>query len=172
MRYVSTRGVAPVLDFEGALLAGLATDGGLYLPATLPTLSAREWRALRGAPYAEVAAAVIAPFAEGCFSREQLDAICRESYAQFDHAAVAPLVQISADMFVLELHHGPTLAFKDYAMQVLGRMFDTALKRRGQRATIVGATSGDTGPAAMAACGGRSNIDVFILFPDGRTSPV
>lgn len=172
MRYVSTRGGAPILDFEGALLAGLAVDGGLYLPESWPDFSAAEWRALRGRPYAEIAAAVMAPFTEGSVSRDALRTLCEEAYGGFGHRAVAPLRQYGPDDWLLELFQGPTLAFKDYAMQPLARLFDAALEKRGARATIVGATSGDTGPAAMAACGGRAAVDIFILFPDGRTSPV
>jgi threonine synthase len=172
MRYVSTRGAAPALDFEGALLAGLAADGGLYLPEAWPSLGAAELRALRGLPYAEAAARIMAPFAEGCFSLAELRALTSAAYAPFRHAAVAPLRQLGANDWLLDLTQGPTLAFKDYALQLVGLLFDRVLARRGERLTILGATSGDTGAAAIAACEGRANLDVFILYPEGRVSEV
>lgn len=172
MRYVSTRGQAPVRDFAGVLLAGLAEDGGLYVPETWPTLSAAEWRDLRGLPYADIAARVMAPFTEGAISFEGLQALCRDAYAGFGHPAVAPLVQLESNLFVCELFHGPTLAFKDMAMQVLGRLFDHVLAEQDRRVTIVGATSGDTGSAAIEACRDRARVDIVILHPEGRTSEV
>lgn len=172
MRYVSTRGQAPELDFEGVLLAGLATDGGLYVPAEWPQFSAADWRAMRGLPYAEVAFRVIRPFVGGCIPDADLKRMIDEAYGTFGHKAVVPLRQIDANDWLLELFHGPTLAFKDVALQLLGRLFDWALSRSGKRATIVGATSGDTGSAAIEGCRGRANLDIFILFPHGRVSDV
>ncbi len=172
MRYLSTRGQAAPRDFEGVLLAGLAEDGGLFLPEAWPELSAADWRALRGLPYAELAARLIHPFAGTTLSYEELAGMTRAAYAGFGHPAVAPLVQLSHRSFVLELFHGPTLAFKDMAMQLLGRLFDHVLAKRGQRITIVGATSGDTGSAAIEACRDRGSIDIVILHPHNRTSEV
>jgi threonine synthase len=172
MRYVSTRGAAPALDFEGALLAGLAADGGLYLPEAWPALGAAELRRLRGLPYAEAAARIMAPFAAGSFTLEELRALARQAYERFGHAAVAPLRQLGPNDWLLELTHGPTLAFKDYALQLVGLLFDRVLERRGERLTILGATSGDTGAAAIAACEGRPSLEVFILYPEGRVSEV
>ena len=172
MRYLSTRGDAPPRDFEGVLLAGLAEDGGLFMPATWPELSPAEWRALRGLPYPELAAHLIGRFTGDAFAPDALRAMCRDTYAGFDHAAVAPLVQLDARTHALELFHGPTLAFKDFALQLLGRMFDHVLTRRGERLTLVGATSGDTGSAAIEACRDRACLDVVMLHPQGRTSEV
>jgi len=172
MRYVSTRGGAAPRDFEGVLLAGLAEDGGLFLPEAWPEFSPAEWRALRGLPYAELAARVMHPFTGDSLRFEGLRAMAEAAYAGFGHPAVAPLVQLDHRTFALELFHGPTLAFKDMAMQVLGRLFDHALARRGERVTIVGATSGDTGSAAIEACRDRAALDVVILHPHGRTSEV
>jgi threonine synthase len=172
MRYVSTRGQAPTLDFAGVLLAGLAQDGGLYMPESWPHLSPADLRALRGLPYADLAARVIAPFVGDSIPFETLQTLCRESYATFRHPAVVPLVQLAPNLWSLELFHGPTLAFKDVAMQLLGRLFDRVLTQRGERITIVGATSGDTGSAAIEACRGRACIDIAILHPRGRTSEV
>jgi threonine synthase len=172
MRYLSTRGQAPVHDFSSVLLAGLAEDGGLYLPETWPVLTAEDWRALRGLPYPELAARIIAPFTEGCIAPDVLLRLCRESYAGFDHAAVVPLTQVEDGLFVQELFHGPTLAFKDMAMQLLGRLFDHVLAERDAHVTIVGATSGDTGSAAIEACRGRERVKIVILHPEGRTSDV
>jgi len=172
MRYVSTRGEAPQLGFSDALLAGLARDGGLYVPAEWPSFSAAEIRAMRGLPYADLAIKVLTPYLGGEIDAATFGRVVREAYASFDHRAVCPLVQIGADRFVLELFHGPTLAFKDVAMQLLARLMDHVLAERGQRATIAGATSGDTGGAAIEAFGGRDRTDIFILFPEGRVSPV
>jgi len=172
MKYLSTRGDAPVLDFEDVLLAGLASDGGLYLPETWPVLGDDGLRALQGARYAEIAAAVIGPFVEGWIEPDELLAMTTETYAVFDHPAVVPMVQTGDNDWLLELFHGPTFAFKDVALQLLGRLFDRALARRGERITIVGATSGDTGSAAIAGCANRDNMDVVILFPHGRVSEV
>ncbi|WP_341895613.1 threonine synthase [Ferrovibrio terrae] len=172
MRYVSTRGQAPDLDFEGVLLAGLASDGGLYVPQSWPQFSAADWRAMRGLSYAEIAFRVIKPFIGGSIPDAELQRMIAEAYATFGHKAVVPLRQSDANDWVLELFHGPTLAFKDVALQLLGRLFDWALARSGKRATIVGATSGDTGSAAIEGCRGRANLDIFILFPHGRVSDV
>ncbi|MGO4128090.1 threonine synthase [Inquilinus sp. YAF38] len=172
MRYISTRGHAPALAFDDVLLAGLARDGGLYLPETWPTRSAEEWRRLRGLPYAELATEVMLPFVEGSLTRTELAALAAETYAGFGHPAVAPLVQIDQDLWLMELFHGPTIAFKDYALQLLGRLFDHVLTKRGERVMIVGATSGDTGSAAIEACRDRAAIDIVILHPEGRTSEV
>lgn len=172
MKYVSTRGEAPVLGFSDALLAGLARDGGLYLPESYPQFSAEDIRNLRGKSYVEIALAVLTPFVNGEIPAADFEKMVRESYGAFRHDAVCPLVQTGANEYVLELFHGPTLAFKDVAMQLLSRMMDYTLAQRGQRATIVGATSGDTGGAAIEAFAGRDNTDIFILFPHGRVSPV
>ncbi len=172
MRYISTRGEAPALAFSDALLAGLARDGGLYVPDVFPALSAQEIAHFSGRSYAEVAGRVIAPFVDAAFSPDVLKPMLEEAYASFRHPATTPLVQIAPNRFVLELFHGPTLAFKDVAMQLLGRMMDHVLTLRDQHATIVGATSGDTGSAAIEAFRGRARTDVFILYPLGRVSEV
>ena len=149
MQYISTRGAAPVLSFEQAMLTGLARDGGLYLPHSLPTLSLADIRALAGLPYEEVAFRIMRPFTLDPFTESECGDIITRAYAGFGHAARAPLVQLASNHHLLELFHGPTLAFKDFAMQLIGQMFQTALARSGERVTIVGATSGDTGSAAM-----------------------
>ena len=172
MQYISTRGQAPALDFAGVLLAGLAEDGGLYVPDAWPHLSHADLRALRGLPYHEVAARVLRLFVGNAIPSDVLHGMTRDAYAGFRHPAVVPLVQLDADLWTQELFHGPTLAFKDLAMQVLGRMFDYVLAREGRRVTIVGATSGDTGSAAIEACRDRRAVDVVILHPQGRTSEV
>jgi threonine synthase len=172
MRYVSTRGKAPELDFAGVLLAGLADDGGLYVPATWPHFSAADLRAMRGLPYAEIAARVVGQFACESIPFDALRAMCQQAYAGFAHPAVAPLVQLDTDLWVLELFHGPTLAFKDFALQLVGRLFDHVLTQRDERITILGATSGDTGSAAIEACRDRARINIAILHPHGRTSDV
>ena len=172
MRYISTRGAAPILGFEDALLAGLARDGGLYVPESWPTLTLDEVRALAGLPYAELATRVMLPFLGGAIEPDAFRALVTESYAGFNHAAVTPLVQLDHDLWLMELFHGPTLAFKDVALQLLGRLFDHVLNRRNQRITVVGATSGDTGSAAIEACRDRSHLDIFMLHPLGRTSPI
>ncbi|MFQ5971946.1 MAG: threonine synthase [Alphaproteobacteria bacterium] len=172
MRYVSTRGEAPTVDFEDVLLTGLAGDGGLYLPESWPRLDPAELRAMRGLSYSELAARVMWPFVEGAIAETEFDELVRDTYAKFDHPAVAPLKQLGSNLWLLELFHGPTLAFKDYALQLLGRLFDHILERRGERVTVVGATSGDTGSAAIEACRDRDAIDVFILHPRGRISEV
>ena len=172
MHYVSTRGEASSPGFTDALLAGLARDGGLYTPAAYPALDADAMRGFAGASYASVAQSVIAPFAGADMTAAELASMIGAAYKTFRHPAVTPLVQIADNLFVLELFHGPTLAFKDVAMQLLGRLMDAALKARGRRATIVGATSGDTGAAAIEAFRGLENADVFILYPHGRVSDV
>jgi threonine synthase len=172
MRYISTRGTAPRKDFAGILLAGLAEDGGLYVPETWPHFSASQLDALRGQPYAHIATEILKPFVGDCIPYDTLRRLAEESYRTFRHAAIIPLVQLDTHLWSLELFHGPTLAFKDVAMQLLGRMFDHVLTQRGQRITIVGATSGDTGSAAIEACRDRANIDIVILHPHGRTSDV
>ncbi|MBM3569432.1 MAG: threonine synthase [Alphaproteobacteria bacterium] len=172
MRYVSTRGTAPVLDFEGALLAGLARDGGLYVPAKWPRLGKPQWRALAGLSYAEAALHVMQPFVGAAFSRRELEQDIEAAYAGFGHRAVAPLVQLAPERWLLELFHGPTLAFKDYALQLLGRLFDRALKRRRRRVTILGATSGDTGSAAIEAFRDSPVAEIVMLHPKGRVSEV
>lgn len=172
MKYLSTRGQAPVLDFEQAMLTGLARDGGLYVPESWPRLPADEIAAFAGLRYEEVAFRVMKPFIGDSFGDDEFRAIIERAYGSFDHEARCPIVQIGENDFLLELHHGPTLAFKDVAMQLIGQMFEVALKRRGERVTIVGATSGDTGSAAIEAFRGLDAVDVFILFPDGRVSDV
>ena len=172
MRYISTRGQSPVLDFEQAMLTGLARDGGLYVPEDVPVLSAADLEALRGASYEDTAFAVMRPFIGDCFTDAEFRAIIARAYAGFGHGARCPLVQSGPNDWILELHHGPTLAFKDVALQLIGQMFDTVLARRGARVTIVGATSGDTGSAAMEAFRGADNVDVFFLHPAGRISEV
>jgi threonine synthase len=172
VKYVSTRGKAPSLGFEDVLLTGLARDGGLYLPESWPQISRDDIARFAGQPYEDVALHVIRPFVGGEVDDVTLSQIICEAYATFRHRTVAPLVQIGPADWVLELFHGPTLAFKDIAMQVLARLMDRALTQRGTRATIVGATSGDTGGAAIEAFRGRQSIDIFILYPHGRVSNV
>lgn len=172
MRYISTRGTAPVLTFEQAMLTGLARDGGLYLPETIPTLTADQIADMAGQSYEDIAFTVMRPFIGDTFSDEQFRELIKNAYAGFGHDARAPLVQLAPNHFLLELFHGPTLAFKDFAMQLIGQMFQAALSRSGDRVTIVGATSGDTGSAAIEAFRGLDNVDVFILFPHGRVSEV
>lgn len=172
MRYVSTRGQAPVLSFGEAMLTGLARDGGLYVPETIPTLTAAEIADLAGRSYEEVAFRVMKPFTGDTFTDEELQGAIERAYAGFGHPARAPLVQLAPNHFLLELFHGPTLAFKDFAMQVIGQLFQIELAKQGRKVTIVGATSGDTGSAAIEAFRGLDNVDVFILFPHGRVSEV
>ncbi|MBL4645501.1 MAG: threonine synthase [Hyphomicrobiales bacterium] len=172
MQYVSTRGDAPKLGFLDTILAGLARDGGLYMPETWPQLSLEQIRDLRGKPYEDVAFAIMSPFINGEIPDDVLKQIIHDAYASFRHRAVAPLVQIGPNQHVLELFHGPTMAFKDVAMQWLARVMDYALAQSGRKATIIGATSGDTGGAAIEAFRGRENTDIFIMFPDGLVSDV
>lgn len=172
MLHVSTRGEAPALSFSDALLAGLARDGGLYLPQSFPRLDATEIAGFSGQPYAAVAERIVGALSDGDIEPKALGTMIRDAYATFRHPAVCPLTQIGDNLFVLELFHGPTLAFKDVAMQLLGRLMDHVLGQRGQRATIVGATSGDTGGAAIDAFKGLKSVDIFILYPEGRVSDV
>lgn len=172
VEYVSTRGEAPSLGFCDALLAGLARDGGLYVPREWPQMSKKAIRGLRGKSYEEVAFEVLLPFTNGEIQPDTFRAMIDDAYSTFKHPAVAPLVQTGPNSFVLELFHGTTLAFKDVAMQLLARLMDHVLEKRGERATIVGATSGDTGGAAIDAFAGRARTDIFILFPHGKVSPV
>ncbi|WP_131195139.1 threonine synthase [Lichenihabitans psoromatis] len=172
MNYVSTRGETTSVSFTEALLAGLARDGGLYVPETVPVLTPSTIASFAGRPFVEVIETVISPFATDAFDPANLRRMIETAYATFRHPAVTPLVQLDTNLFVLELFHGRTLAFKDVAMQLLGRMMDATLKRSGRRATIVGATSGDTGAAAIDAFRGLDQVDVFILYPHGRVSDV
>ena len=155
MRYISTRGAAPTLDFAEVTLTGLASDGGLYLPESWPEFSAADIAAMRGLPYYELAARVMQPFVGDCLSPERLRDLCEQAYGRFAHAAVTPLVQLDERHWLLELFHGPTLAFKDVALQLLGLLFEEFLACDDSRLTIVGATSGDTGSAAIDAVAGR-----------------
>ncbi len=172
MRYVSTRGEAPALDFVGVMLAGLARDGGLYVPESWPALATETIAGFAGKPYAEVAVEVIRPFVGAAIPEADLARMAREAYGTFRHPATAPLTQLAPSLFVLELFHGPTLAFKDLAMQLVARLMDHVLQQRGERTTIVVATSGDTGGAAVEAFRGRAQVDVVVLFPHGRISEV
>jgi threonine synthase len=172
VRYVSSRGGVPPCGFEHALLDGLAADGGLYLPESWPRLDRERLDALRGASYQEVAATVLAPFVEGALTESELRHLIDRAYAGFDHVAVAPLRQLDANDWLLELFHGPTLAFKDVALQLLGHLFQHFLAKRDQSVTIVGATSGDTGAAAIEAFAGRERTTIVILHPHGRISEV
>jgi threonine synthase len=171
-RYISTRGEAPELGFCDVMLTGLARDGGLYVPATWPQLSTDAIAGFFGRPYWEVAVEVIRPFVAGEISDAELGRMANEAYATFRHPAVVPLRQMAPHQFVLELFHGPTLAFKDVAMQLISRLMDHVLAKRGQRTTIVVATSGDTGGAAVDAFAGLENVDLIVLFPHGRISEV
>ena len=172
MEYISTRGTAPTLDFEGATLAGLASDGGLYVPAEWPTFTEAEIASWAGLPYAELAAKVMAPFVGSSLTYERLLELTTQAYGRFAHKAVTPLVQLDEQNWLLELFHGPTLAFKDVALQLLGLLFEEFLGRSGRNLTIVGATSGDTGSAAIDAVAGRHNVTIFMLYPNGRVSDV
>ena len=172
VHYVSTRGEAPTLGFAETMLAGLARDGGLYVPTAWPRFDAETIAGFAGRPYAEVAVEVIRPFVGDAIPQSDLARMTREAYGRFRHPAVAPLVQFGMSDFILELFHGPTLAFKDLAMQLLSRLMDEVLTARGERTTIVVATSGDTGGAAVEAFRGRARVDLFVLFPQGRISDV
>ncbi len=172
MKYVSTRGRAPVLPFDDVLLAGLAVDGGLYVPEAWPRLEPSRLRALAGRPYVDVATEVVWPFVEGAMDRDVLHGLLADAYATFDVPEVCPLTDLGDGTWLLELFHGPTLAFKDVALQVVGRLFDHVLAERGERRTVVVATSGDTGSAAIEACRGREALDIVVLFPAGRVSEV
>jgi len=172
LRHISTRGEAPILGFAEVMLAGLARDGGLYVPEAWPQLDPAAIAGFAGRPYAEVAVEVLRPFVGDAIGKTDLARMAREAYGDFRHPAVAPLTQLGANTFALELFHGPTLAFKDLAMQLLARLMDHVLAARGERRTIVVATSGDTGGAAVEAFGGRHQVDVIVLFPQGRISQV
>ncbi|WP_404710647.1 threonine synthase [Sphingomonas sp. MMS24-J13] len=172
MRYISTRGAAPTLDFEAVTLAGLASDGGLYIPESWPSFSRDEIAALAGLSYVDTAVAVLAPFVGDSLSREELHDLCKGAYGRFAHAAVTPLVQLDHRNWLLELFHGPTLAFKDVALQLIGLLFERFLATRDTHLTVVGATSGDTGSAAIDALAGRAKVDLFMLHPLGRVSDV
>lgn len=172
MRYVSTRGQAPVLDFEGVTLTGLASDGGLYLPQEWPQFSRDEIAALRGLPYSELAVRIMGPFVGDSLTDAELRDLCQRAYGNFSHAATTPLVQLDEQHWLLELFHGPTLAFKDVALQLLGLFFETFLEKRERPLTIIGATSGDTGSAAIHAVAGRDNAQIFMLHPEGRVSEI
>jgi len=172
MSYISTRGAAPELDFEATMLTGLARDGGLYVPRAVPVMTPDQIAALAGQSYEDVAHAVMRPFIGDAFGDDEFRRLIARAYGGFGHPARAPLKQLAPGHFLLELFHGPTLAFKDFAMQLIGQMFEASLSRSGQRVTIVGATSGDTGSAAIEAFRGLANVDVFILFPHGRVSEV
>ena len=167
MKYVSTRGAAPVLGFADVVLAGLATDGGLYVPEAWPTLGA-----VTNAPYADLAASVFQPFTGDDIDTATMQRLCREAYATFRHPDVVPIVDLEPGHQIMELFHGPTLAFKDVALQLLGRLFDHILTQRNEKVTIVGATSGDTGSAAIDGVKNCANIDIVILYPKGRVSDV
>jgi threonine synthase len=172
MQYVSTRGAAPVLTFEQAMMTGLARDGGLYVPDHVPQLTPAEIAAMAGQSYEDIAFTVMRPFIGDTFTDPEFRTLIARAYRSFGHTARAPMVQLGQNHFLLELFHGPTLAFKDFAMQLIGQMFQAALTRSNGRITIVGATSGDTGSAAIEAFRGLKNVDVFILYPHGRVSEV
>ena len=172
LRYISTRGKAPVLNFEEVVLTGLARDGGLYLPESWPQFSREDIRSLAGMTYAEAAAFLLQPFLGDSIAPEDFQSMTQKAYSSFFHEAVVPISQIGSNEFLMELYHGPTLAFKDVALQLLGLLYDHLLAREGKRVTIVGATSGDTGSAAIEACRGREAVDIFILHPKGRVSEV
>jgi len=172
MHYISTRGTAPVLGFEDTMLSGLARDGGLYVPEAIPRLAPGDIAAMAGLPYEETAFRVMRPFTGDAFADDALRGMIARACGRIDHPARAALKQLAPEHFLLELFHGPTLAFKDFAMQLIGQMFEAALARQGRRVTIVGATSGDTGSAAIEAFRGLDMVDVFILFPRGRVSEV
>jgi threonine synthase len=172
MKYISTRGNAPTLDFEGATLAGLASDGGLYVPENWPRFSAEQIAAMRGLSYVDLAVKIMAPFTQGSLDEAELRILCETAYGRFSHAAVTPLVQLDQKHWLLELFHGPTLAFKDVALQLLGELFGKFLGSNQKSLTIVGATSGDTGSAAIDGVAGRERIEIFMLHPHGRISDV
>ena len=172
MRYISTRGEAPALGFEDVLLTGLATDGGLYVPESLPHFSLEEIRSWRGLPYSELAFNIMYPFVDDAIPEDDFRSMLAETYGVFAHKAVAPLVQLDTNEWVLELFRGPTLAFKDFALQFLGNLLDYILDRRQQKVVVLGATSGDTGSAAIEGCRNCENVDIFILHPHQRVSDV
>lgn len=172
MRYLSTRGAAPALDFRSATLAGLASDGGLYVPEAWPVLSRAEIAGMAGLPYVDTAVRVMAPFVGDALTPAELRDLCVQAYGRFAHDAVTPLVQLDHRNWLLELFHGPTLAFKDVALQLLGLLFERFLTGSDRTLTVVGATSGDTGSAAIDALAGREHVEIFMLHPKGRVSDV
>ena len=172
MEFISTRGKDGPISFETALLNGLARDGGLYLPVSWPRFNLDEIRQMRDLSYSDLAGLIMSRFTDGEIDQVEMTSLARQSYADFTHPDVAPLRPLAENIHILELFHGPTIAFKDYAMQFLSRVFDRALTRQNRTAVILGATSGDTGSAALEAFKGRDSVDVFILFPNGRVSPV
>jgi threonine synthase len=172
MNYISTRGSAPILDFEGAMMSGLALDGGLYVPEHFPAFSAEELRALRGKPFADVAFAVTKRFVDGVIPDDQLKPIIDLAYSTFSHDSITPLKQLGSNLFLLELFHGPTIAFKDVAMQLIVHLMDWSLARRKHRIVVLAATSGDTGGAAVEAFRHSTQADLVVLFPEGRVSEV
>lgn len=172
MKYISTRGAAGALNFEEAVLAGLASDGGLYVPEHIPAFSMPEIAALHGLSYPDLAYQIISRFTGNMIAAEALIKIIKDSYSQFRHAAIAPLKQLDSQLYLLELFHGPTLAFKDFALQFLGRLLGHILEQKKQKIVVIGATSGDTGSAAIHGCAGRGNMEIFILHPKGRVSEV
>ena len=172
IKYLSTRGGETSLKYEDVLLSGLARDGGLFMPEEWPIFSHSDLNEMKNLDYAQLAARIMKPFIEPSLTSDELLKICKSTYSSFTHTEVAPLHQIKENLYVLELFHGPTLAFKDYAMQFLSKAFNTALSKNNQRAVILGATSGDTGSAALEAFKGKDNVDIFMLFPNGRVSEV
>lgn len=172
INYLSTRGGQSSLQYEEVLLSGLARDGGLFMPEEWPTFSHSELNEMKKLSYSEIAAKIMTPFIQPSLSHNEVLKICNEIYSKFTNDEVAPLKKMEDNLFILELFHGPTLAFKDYAMQFLSKAFNVALTKNKQRAVILGATSGDTGSAALEAFKGKDNVDIFILFPDGKVSPV
>ena len=172
MKYISTRGGCPPQNFEQVLLSGLAPDGGLFIPQTLPTFSAEQIEAMKSLQYADLALEVVTPFVDGEIPTSQLKKVIDESYAAFKHPEVAPLTRLSEHEYLLELYHGPTLAFKDFALQVLGRLLDHVLRKNDQRVVILGATSGDTGSAALEGCRHSERVEMYILHPYQRVSAV
>jgi threonine synthase len=172
INYLSTRGGQSSLQYEDVLLSGLARDGGLFMPEEWPTFSHSELNEMKKLSYSELAAKIMTPFIQPSLSHNEVLKICNEIYSKFTNDEVAPLKKMEDNLFILELFHGPTLAFKDYAMQFLSKAFNVALTKNKQRAVILGATSGDTGSAALEAFKGKDNVDIFILFPDGKVSPV
>ena len=172
MHYISTRGEAPALAFDDVLLTGLARDGGLYVPESWPQFSVTDLEAMRAFSYSDLACRIMTPFLGGTIPEEDFAEMVAEAYASFESEDVVPMVDMGDGQWLMELFHGPTLAFKDVALQLLGRLFDYVLQKRGERVTIVGATSGDTGSAAIEACKDREAIDIFMLYPFGRVSEV
>ena len=172
MEYLSTRGEDNNTQFDGALLSGLARDGGLYLPKSWPKFTSSEIAAMRGLDYYQIAGEIISKFTEGDLTLDEVTQLAKESYKNFSHPDVAPLTALEDGLYTLELFHGPTIAFKDYAMQFLARAFERALAKTGRHSVILGATSGDTGSAALQAFQNLDSVDIFILFPSGRVSPI